>query len=781
MFFIPEAQHRCSREANARQSRSRSLILSTVTHRVPSNRPMSLFASSRLRARHMVAVALVACFSCVESASAQTLTTRGELQATRVSTSPVIDGRLDDDAWQRAPVETGDWLSYNPLYGDRLPQRTTVWVAYDTNYLYFAFKCDDPEPSAIKTSITRRDNIWQDDWIGLSLDALGTGQLSYHMFVNPSGVQLDMLNSVAGDEDSAPDWIWDSAGSLTDTGYAAEIRLPLQSIRFQGGVGARMGLLFWRRVSRLGVSVSWPALAPGVWVFERHASLRFDELQPRLVRELLPSATYSRFELRETPTTWGRADSTGDVGFSTKMGVTSTITLDATVNPDFSQVESDAFQVEVNQRFPIFFSEKRPFFMEGAGVFALAGQGDDNSLRTAVHTRRIIDPIFGAKLTGSVGRVTFATLSAVDQAGGRDLPLESPDYDSDRIFNIGRAQFSLGPSNYAGAIITDVQFAGGYNRVVGADLSWRVRPTQRLQGFALASRSRAPHESQSTSGIGAQVGYSYSTRAVEVYSAVEHYDRDFQMATAFINRVGITSGWVFAQRNFYPDQKRYPWIRRVSVLSFTQGGRDRIAGGDELLELPGLRFNFTRQGFLRVDRSFGFEHWQGQRFERGRWRGFGDVQIFRWLRLNGELSSGKAVFYDPIDPFQGRSREIEAGFTLQPNGRLSQTVSYDRVEFDRESTGARVFTLNVVNTKTTYQFSRALAVRAIVQYDSSRSRVLTDFLGSYEPRPGTVVYIGYGSLLERRDFTDGQWVPGSGTYLATRRGLFFKASYLYRF
>lgn len=731
---------------------------------------------SRL-ARSIVVATACLLFSQVSAAQ-----TRPEVRATRLSTAPVIDGRLDDAAWQEAPVETGEWLSYNPLYGDTIPQQTTVWIAFDADAIYFAFKCDDPDPSGIKTSVTRRDNIWQDDWVGLSLDALGTGQLSYHMMVNPNGVQLDMLNSVAGDEDDAPDWIWESAARLTEEGYTAEIRLPLQSIRFAGGSNTRMGILFWRRVSRLGVSASSPALAPGVWVFERHASLRFDEIAPRLVRELLPSATYSQAQIRNTPSEWEDADGTGNVGFGAKWGITSTITLDATVNPDFSQVESDAFQVEVNQRFPVFFSEKRPFFMEGAGVFALAGQGDDNSLRTAVHTRHIVDPIFGAKLTGSAGRFTFATLSAIDEAAGREVPVDSPDSGSNRIVNVGRAQFSLGPSNYVGAIVTDTQFGGGYNRVAGTDVSWRVTPTQRIQGFAMLSRTREPHTTAVSSGVGAQLGYNFSTQAWGVFGAAEHYDTDFHMATSFINRVGISGGWAFVERNFYPDKARYPWARRASFFSFTQGGRDRLSGGgNELVEVAGVRFNFTRQGFLRVDRSFGFEHWQGQRFDRGRWRSFGEVQLYRWLALNGELSSGLAVFYDLEDPFQGRSMEYEAGVTLQPNGQLSQELDYERVDFKRDATNERVFDLDILNSKTTYQFTRALAARALLRYDSSRRQVLTDFLGSYEPRPGTVVYIGYGSLLERRDFVDRQWVPLEGIYRTTRRGLFFKASYLYRF
>lgn len=719
---------------------------------------------------------------CASRASFAQAPVRAEIRATHVTRPPVIDGLLDDDAWQEAAAApTGEWLSYNPLHGDRIPQQTTVWIAYDSDALYFAFKCDDPDPGGIKTSITRRDNAWNDDWIGLSLDALGTGQLSYHMMVNPSGVQMDMLNSVAGNEDSAPDWIWDSAARLTPTGYAAEIRLPLQSIRLQGGADTRMGILFWRRVSRTGVSVSWPALSPSAWVFERHAALMFDDIRPRLVRELLPSVTYARNQTRDTPSVWSPADNRGDVGFSGKIGLTPTITVDATVNPDFSQVESDAYQVEVNQRFPVFYSEKRPFFMEGAGIFALAGMGEDNSLQRAVHTRKIIDPIFGAKATGSVGRVTFATLSAVDEAAGHSLVEGDPGFGKDRISNIGRAQYSLGPSNYAGAIVTDTSFAGGFNRVLGADLSWRVAPTQRVQAFALASRTREIGEQDTSSGVGAQLGYSYDTLKYTVNGSLEHYDRDFQMDTAFLNRVGITSGWMFAQRNFYPDKTRYGWMRRASLFSFTQGGRDRINNGDDLLEVAGIRFNFTRQGFLRADQSFGFEPWLGERFDRGRFRVWGEVQAYRWLYLDGRYTIGRAVFYDRVDPFQGHSGEYQLGTTLQPNGRLSERLTWERVAFDRATTGERVFTLDIINSKTTYQFTRAFAVRSLLQYDSSRHRVLTDFLSSYEPRPGTVVYVGYGSLIEQRDYRDQQWTSGEGTYRTSQRGLFFKASYLYRF
>jgi hypothetical protein len=806
----------------------------------------------------------------IATARAEQAAARPQLRAVRVSKAPVIDGVLDDDAWTSSVQETGEWKSYNPLYGDTIPQHTTVWIAYDSDSIYFAFKCDDPQPAGIKTSITRRDNIWQDDWVGLSLDALGTGQQSYHMMVNPSGVQLDMLNSVAGGEDESPDWVWDSAGRLTDTGYNVEIRLPLQSIRFAGGRDAAMGILFWRRISRVGVSVSWPALTASTWVFDQHATLRFPEIAPRLPREMIPSVTLSRTDTRDTPSRWS-TDGTGDVGFGAKWGLTSTVTLDATVNPDFSQVESDAFQVEVNQRFPLFFSEKRPFFMEGAGIFTLAGTGagGDQNLLAAVHTRRIVDPIAGAKLTGSAKRLTFATLSAVDEAPGRAADPGSLEAGKDRIFNIARAQVSLGPANYIGGIVTDTRFSGGHNTVVGADATWRLSPSQRINGFLLdsftrdrdilcaagsgvgtgadagmdvgtadASSSGAASDAggaeaalaacvgagngngnaragsasgtgsggtgtaggagadagadsatgsgvrlpgASRSGLGAELTYSYNTNRISFEAQAEHFDRAFQMDTAFLNRVGFTAARNFFTYNFFPDKAKTPWLRRVMLLAFTQADRDRIQRGDSWLNVSGARFNFTRQGFLRVDRATGREAFAGQRFQTSRWRAFGNVQLYRWLYLNGNINHGYATFYDPTAPYQGRSTSTTTGFTLQPNGRLSQEISYQRVSFDRADTAARVYTLDILYSRTTYQFTRQFFLRGIEQYDSSQRRILTDFLASYQLRPGTVVYAGYGSLLERRTFENDQWLAGQGDYLTTRRGLFFKASYLYRF
>lgn len=728
-----------------------------------------------------ISFALVAPLLAQDSA-ATPATSRPELHAYRVSRPPIIDGTLDDEAWTHPPIETTEWLSYNPLNGDRIPQQTHVWVAYDDDYFYFAFKCDDPEPSGIKTSIARRDNAWNDDWVGVSLDSLGTGQLAYHMMVNPSGIQMDMLNSVAGGEDQAPDWIWDSAGRLTDTGYTVEIRLPLQSIRFRGGQNVRMGILFWRRVSRIGVSVAWPPLDPGTWVFEKHASLIVPELRPRPPRDVTPTTTFTTNQERDTPSRWAAAHTTGHLGLSTKIGLAPTVTLDATVNPDFSQVESDAFQVEVNQRFPVFYPEKRPFFMEGAGIFTLAGtQNGDQSLYAAVNTRNIVNPIVGAKITGNAGALTFATLSAVDQDPGPSTGPGDSGFGRNRTFNVARAEYSLKPGSYVGAIVTDTEQPGAFNRVAGADLSLKPTPSQTVTLLALESISHRREQAGSVSGFGGQARYNYSTRRWAFASHLEHYDRGFQMDTAFLNRVGDTNAWVYGELNFYPDKAKWPWLRRIQPFTFNQATHDRIQRGDEFFTIQAVRLFFTRQGFVRLDRITGHEPFAGHRFKTNRWRVQSNAQLFRWLRVYANANEGFATFYDPVAPYQGRSSDVSAGFTLQPSGRFSEAIDFERVAFDRESTGERVYTIHVLNTKTAYQFTSHFFLRGIAQFDSSRSQVLTDFLASYELRLGTVFYAGYGSLIEQRDFRNDRWQTGVGGYQTIRRRLFLKASYLYRF
>jgi hypothetical protein len=736
----------------------------------------------RLQAATGTAVAIAAVvFLVAADAHAQA---RPEFHVPRAAQPPKIDGVLDDEVWKQDPLPLGDWISYNPLRGDKMsPElRTEVRIAYDDRNIYFAFHCFDNEPARIRTTISRRDTAFNDDWVALSLDSAGTGQTAYHLFVNPSGVQMDALNTSASGEQFDADLVWYSVGKVTDDGYVVEIQLPLQTVRFSGGDDVRMGILFFRKISRIGVSYSWPDMPPGQWVFERHARLLFSHLtQPQLF-ELLPSITYGVSQTRATADRWNPASGKPDLGISGKFGITSNVTLDGTLNPDFSQVESDAFQVEVNQRFPIFFSEKRPFFMEGMGLFNIAGTGGDGNMRTAVHTRRIIDPFWGTKVTGTAGRTTFGLLNASDESPNDDLGNGGGVAPQNKLFTIGRATYALRGSDYLGAIVTDTEHAGRHNRVVGADLSIKFSPPQALTATFLTSQTG--FESGSTRGAAAQLSYGYSTRRFTSATQIEHYDTDFQMDTAFYNRTGFTAGWTFADLSFYPNKGGNFWLQRVHPFVWAKRGHDDVQRGDEEFVNTGLRFDFTRQGFLNVSYVRGREPWVGRRFDTGsNINVFGNVQILRWLGLNGGFFTGPAIFYDPVNPFQGHSRGINGRVALQPNQHFSQNVDVNTVQFDRESTGDRVYDVTIVNLRTTYQFDKHFLVRLLEEFDSSSHRLLTDLLASYEFVPGTVFHAGYGSLIEKNAAPPGSVAPADfgDRYLTVTRGLFFKASYLHRF
>ena len=707
---------------------------------------------------------------------------------TRAAQPPTIDGVLDDVTWQQVePMPTGEWKSYNPSRGDLMPDvyRTDVRIAYDDRNIYFAFHCRDNEPDRIRTNVARRDSAFNDDWLALSLDSAGTGQSAYHLFTNPSGSQMDALNTSASGEQFDADMVWYSAAKTTTDGYTVEVQIPLQTLRFKGGDTVRMGLVFFRKVSRIGVSYAWPEMLPGQWVFDRPAHLVFSNLQPRRLVEVLPSATYNVSQTRADEAGWNSADDKYNFGASGKFGITSGITLDGTINPDFSQVESDAFQVEVNQRFPVFFSEKRPFFMEGMGLFNIAGAGGgDGNMRTAVHTRKIVDPIFGSKLTGTIGKTTFGVLNALDDKppvlasfdlAGRPLPAPN------RSFTVGRATYALRRSDYVGGIFTHTHLDGRHNMVAGADVSIRPSSAQSVSATLLASKSSGSI-AEDLGGISAQATYGYNSRTINFTVQGEHYDRDFEMDTAFYNRTGFTAAWTYGEYSFYPKSGTNFWLQRVFPFFFGKAGRDRIQRGNEDFIHTGIRFNTTRQGFISIGYMNGHETWQGQRFRLAHTvNAFGSLQVFRWLGVFARYSGGYAIYYDLDNPFQGRSPSAGLGLTFQPNPHLTQGIDVNTVRFNRASTGERVYSVNIVNSKTTYQFDKHFLVRFLAQYDSSAKRVLTDLLASYEFVPGTVAHAGYGSLYEDSAEFLNRPPLSNDKYLMVNRGLFLKASYLWRF
>ena len=466
------------------------------------------------------------------------------------------------------------------------------------------------------------------------------------------------------------------------------------------------------------------------------------------------------------------------------------ITLDATVNPDFSQVESDAFQVEVNQRFPVFFSEKRPFFMEGAGIFTLAGEGNDNSLQRAVHTRRIVDPIFGAKLTGSVGRVSVRHADRA-RSGRRPQSAETAIRTTARIALVQHRARAVQPraaATTSGALVARRRVRGRVQpRRSARDLSWRVNSTQRVSGFVLASR----HARSARGGVDdrhrrAARATSISTRRLVLVGYGEHYDRDFEMQTAFINRVGITSGWGFGGIQLLSRQeevsvaaaasrrsrsRRAGAIATPAATSCSQVTGDHGSASRRRASCASIASTASRPGRA-----------SGSIAATGAARAA--CSSIAGCLLNAQLMTGAAVFYDPDEPFQGRIARLPAS-----DSPCSRAAGSRR----RSTTGASRSIASPtgeqrLRPRHRLQPHHVSVLAPVLRPRDRRSTtaraisVLTDFLASYELRPGTVVYAGYGSLIEQRDFDrTASGCSAAATYQTSQRGLFFKASYLHRF
>jgi hypothetical protein len=272
-----------------------------------------------------------------------------------VDTPPTIDGVLDEPFWENAPFVTG-FKTWQPDYGKDMEDDSIVYMAYDRENLYFGFRCFDTEPHRIKSSVSNRDNIHSDDWIGINLDTFNDHQSLHVFYCNPLGIQADSRFE-GGNEDFSVDMVWYSEGKIDDQGFVVEIQIPLKSIRFRHKDPVEMGVIFERAIKRKTMAGTYPALDPvqGPNFLTQTMTMRYPDVKHYRLLEFIPAATYRRQgEMEEGRLAFN--DDQGDLSLTARYGITSELILDGTLNPDFSQVESDAGQIDFNQRFALFWS-----------------------------------------------------------------------------------------------------------------------------------------------------------------------------------------------------------------------------------------------------------------------------------------------------------------------------------------------------------------------------------------------------------------------------------------
>ena len=685
----------------------------------------------------------------------------------KIDVPPVIDGILDDAVWQQAPSETGFKLYY-PDYGADMEEDTVVWYAYDRENLYFAFRCYDSRPDLVKSSVTARDQIRPDDWICLNLDTFNDQQGVYAFYVNPSGIQMDSRATAVG-EDMSIDFVWYSAGRVDEEGYTIEVRIPFKSIRYTRAEPVVMGIIFERAISRLSQAGTYPALDPrhGANFLTQTRPLLYADIEHYTLLELIPAVTYGN----DWQHADGRLGSLGDqssFSLTGKYGLTSHLVLDGTYNPDFSQVESDAGQVDFNQRYAIFYPEKRPFFLEGRENFEFAATEAGEPLGAVVHTRTIEDPRFGAKLTGKIGGDnTIAAILATDE------PLVDPKAD----VGVLRYKRALTNDGYVGGFYTGREIEGGFNRVYGGDGQIRLTPSSTFGFHGFLSSTRTPG-SETSNGHAASLDYRYSNRDRIVNLKVQDLSADFDTWTGYLARNGVTRYKLGFLPMVYPDSRL---ILRIDPLMHSIHLRDHESGMWERYNSFDLRLLLPRSSMLQVGYAASNEIWLGRHFDTGRVRVSAVSQFTRQLYLSARYLSGKKIRYLAVDPWQGEGSDVSLSLNYQPSEHFASGWSWTYSDLYHEDDGTKEYDYTILRSRNTYQVNRYLFFRAIVEFNSFYEELTTDLLASFTYIPGTVIHIGYGSLYQKVAWDEGlSDYLEADRFLETRRGIFFKASYLWR-
>ncbi len=682
------------------------------------------------------------------------------LEIPKLSNAPKIDGVLDNPLWEREALRIEDFLQLTPKEKGIPSEKTIAYVGYDEKNLYLAFRCFEKDPKKIRATITNRDNCIDDDWICAFLDTFNEKRRAFWFIINPLGVQMDMIRvEEGGNENSDPSWdtVFYSDGKIDEQGYTVEMAIPFKSIRFPDAEENVWGLLLARNIARNGEILSWPGISRSI------PGLLTQEMEIRIPGEVERG---KNFEMMPIVTSLNNEGEKVDIqpGVNFKWGISSDLTLDLTVNPDYSHIEADAPQIDVNQRFALYYPEKRPFFLEGMEIF-------NSPQIEVVYTRRIIDPIGGAKLTGKVGRFTYGLLSAYDTSPTQSLWEVSNgggDAGENALFSIFRMKTDVFKESYLGFCLTDKHIPGAFNRVLSVDGQFKVKNSWFFSFQAVGSKTKSSDlETGIVPALYADFSYFSKNWSGGLYWMSIH--PDFEASSGFVNRVDYRTLGTYTSFRFFPEKK---YLNQVS-LGFNGGMRYEFSGQtmqDQWMRAY-LHLRINEFSMINFSVQNEMERYSGMDFDLQGFSINGETNFIKWLPLGFYFGTGHSIYYDPDDPFRGWNNNYVLYMNLKPNKRLQIMLRFQKQTFWEEKGGEEIYDFNVLRTRTTYQISKTLSLRAIVDYNHFYEEVYGSFLVSWILRPGTVFFLGVDSNYLENEF---------GRFDRTNRSVFIKFSYWWR-
>lgn len=715
------------------------------------------------------------------------------LRAIRIDRKIDLKGDLSDPLWATAQaveinfeIEPGENLSAS--------QKTFAKVLYNSEYVYFGFRCEDSEPMQIRAQISDRDRMFNDDFIIVIFDVYGDNQRAYQFFVNPYGIQGDILRS-GNSEDVSYDTVWESEAKINGSGWTAEMAIPFKSLRFPPKSEQVWTLLLARNYPRDSRYIfSWTPINKNnpCLTCQGGKLLGISGVESFTSYDLLPYAAVMQSGMlkdRSNRSSFENGPVKGRVGGSFRYAPNPDLFVEAVVNPDFSQIESDAGQISVNTTFALFFPERRPFFQAGSDQF--------NTRINAFYSRMINNPIAAAKVSTKVDRFSIAYLSALD----RESPFIVPGQESSSFVasprqsfsNIVRPRYDFGNQSFIGAIVTTRNFSAAHNYVGGIDwtyLFWKnfyfrgqalVSETKELDDLALFSSTRrfgktdhtAAFDGEQYNGRAFSTSLTQSTR--EYYWSINYQDLSptFQAHTGFLNKNDQRLGRFEAQYRMYPANR---WLDRASLHA--EGGVNLNQAGErkERWLFLGGSVSLKSQTHLFVG---------GLPFNQETFRGVFFPNIERFIvNINSEPSSlismyaggdfGKYI-YRRRTPELGTGHNLSIGTTLKPTSQLSVTLSYTRSRMISIANEALLYDGYIARTVSSYQFTRNAFLRIIGQYDSFSKAIDIYPLFSYKLNPFTIFYVGSTYAFADLPSVD------TPTFTRTARQYFLKFQYLLRY
>ncbi len=668
-----------------------------------------------------------------------------------------IDGVIQETAWEKGLI-ISKFYEVEPGDNAEPPVETIAYVTYDQENFYLALRCYDPEPEKIRARYADRDQVWADDYVVLVLDPFNDQRYAFEFLSNPLGAQADLTMREQQGEDSSWDGIWKSAGRITSEGYEVEIAIPFKSLRFPN-----VDMQTWRfvimrtypRKFRHQISSVPFDRSRDCLLCQAATYTGMEGVKPGRNIEIVPSLVGTQTKLKDEDSNFD-----SDAGISTAWGITPNLTLNATANPDFSQIEADALQIDVNTRFALFYPEKRPFFLEGQDYFT--------AFFDTLYTRTIADPSWGLKFTGKEGRNACGVLVAQDEIANFLIPSnEGSDlftWDHEVLATAMRYRRDIGKDSTVGALFMDRQGGDYRSSLYGVDGHIRIARSDFFDFQFIDSRTTYPllpdvseyFDGSEKSGKAIFIGTKHSSRHWEYSLWYESKDPAYRADLGFVPRADTIEYGFLTDYVFYGDGNRF--FSKLRPLVYFNRTTDQLHTTTDVEGGAELYFELPKQTNGEVGFEKTKELYRGIEYEKNNPYFWVNSRFCKAMTAYMRFEGGDRIDYVNQRPARGEDLKIQFDVRFGKRLFLDANASQQRLRIDE----GRVFKASVYFMKWIYHFNNNLYIRATLQLQDIRRNLdlysvpvdvfgiksferyyTNQFLFTYKINPFTLLYLGY--------------------------------------